>query len=81
MIIIGPLFSLRLWGTICPCCENSENKSARASLLQLNQLGTRYDPSLLRIIHHFITSKYLISILFCFPAAAAAAAAAAAEYI
>mmetsp|Transcript_9917 Transcript_9917/g.20651 ORF Transcript_9917/g.20651 Transcript_9917/m.20651 type:complete len:272 (-) Transcript_9917:136-951(-) len=40
-MVTGPLFSLRLWGTFCPCCERSEDKSARQSLQQLNRLGTR----------------------------------------
>lgn len=44
---MGPLLSLKIWGLVCPCCENSENKSARASLEQLNRLGTRiiWDPA------------------------------------
>jgi len=40
-MICGPLFSLRVWGVICPCCESSENRSARLSLQQLNRLGRR----------------------------------------
>mmetsp|Transcript_15054 Transcript_15054/g.41861 ORF Transcript_15054/g.41861 Transcript_15054/m.41861 type:complete len:275 (-) Transcript_15054:88-912(-) len=40
-MIIGPLFTLRLKGMICPCCEGSENKSARQSLQNFNRLGTR----------------------------------------
>jgi hypothetical protein len=43
MVTGGPLFSLRLWGTICPCCEKDENRSARQSLHQLNRLGTNVD--------------------------------------
>lgn len=43
MLTGGPLFSLRLWGTLCPCCENDESKSARQSLHQLNRLGVRVD--------------------------------------
>jgi len=39
----GPLFSLRLWGLVCPCFEASENRSARQSLNQLNKLGTAVD--------------------------------------
>ena len=39
----GPLFSLRLWGLFCPCLEKSEDKSARQSLAQLNQLGAQVD--------------------------------------
>lgn len=40
-MIAGPLFSLRIWGLFCSCCENSENKSARQSLQQLNLLGKK----------------------------------------
>lgn len=40
-MITGPLLSLRVWGVIFPCCESSENKSARQSLQQFNRLGTR----------------------------------------
>jgi hypothetical protein len=43
MITGGPIFSLRLWGLICPCCEKDENRSARHSLQQLNRLGVRVD--------------------------------------
>jgi hypothetical protein len=39
----GPIFSLRLFGLFCPCFENSEDKSARISLQQLNALGARVD--------------------------------------
>jgi hypothetical protein len=39
----GPLFKLRIWGLVCPCMEKDEDKSARQSLAQLNQLGARVD--------------------------------------
>jgi hypothetical protein len=39
----GPLFKLRIWGLVCPCLEKDEDKSARHSLAQLNQLGARVD--------------------------------------
>jgi hypothetical protein len=39
----GPIFSLRLFGLFCPCFENSEDKSARVSLQQLNTVGARVD--------------------------------------
>jgi hypothetical protein len=39
----GPLFSLRLWGLFCPCLEKSEDKCARQSLAQLNQIGAQVD--------------------------------------
>mmetsp|Transcript_8017 Transcript_8017/g.9157 ORF Transcript_8017/g.9157 Transcript_8017/m.9157 type:complete len:270 (+) Transcript_8017:46-855(+) len=38
-MIGGPLFSLRMRGMLCPCCENSENKCARHSLKEFNRLG------------------------------------------
>lgn len=43
MVVGGPIFSLRLWGLICPCCEKDESKSARQSLQQINRLGARVD--------------------------------------
>lgn len=43
MVTGGPLFTLRLWGLFCPCLQKDEDRSARQSLLQLNQLGTRVD--------------------------------------
>ncbi|KAG7341205.1 hypothetical protein IV203_023156 [Nitzschia inconspicua] len=39
----GPLFTLRLWGLFCPCIQKDEDKSARQSLMQLNELGARVD--------------------------------------
>lgn len=37
----GPIFTLRLYGLLCPCFEKSEDRSARASLSQVNgKLGT-----------------------------------------
>jgi hypothetical protein len=30
-----------MWGMLCPCCENSENKSARQSLNDFNRYGLR----------------------------------------
>lgn len=37
------MFTLRLWGLLCPCLQKEEDKSARQCLLQLNQLGARVD--------------------------------------
>eukprot|EP00536_Pseudo-nitzschia_multiseries_P008582 jgi/Psemu1/241347/estExt_Genewise1.C_2200002 len=34
------MFKLRIKGVICPCCEGSENKSARQSLQSFNRLGS-----------------------------------------
>ena len=34
---------MRLWGLFCPCFEKSEDKNARESLSQLNQLGAQVD--------------------------------------
>ena len=42
-MVAGPIFSLRLWGLLLPCCEKDEDKSARQSLQQLNRLGERVD--------------------------------------
>ena len=39
----GPIFMLRFKGLLLPCCENSENKSARQSLAQLNKIGAQVD--------------------------------------
>lgn len=41
VMITGPLFTLRIWGMICPCCEKSEDKCARQSLQNFNRLGSR----------------------------------------
>jgi hypothetical protein len=42
-VMTGPIFSLRLFGFFCPCCEKEEDKSARHSVQQLNTLGVRVD--------------------------------------
>jgi hypothetical protein len=39
----GPIFMLRIYGLFLPCCENSEHKSARLSVQQLNALGALVD--------------------------------------
>jgi len=41
--MFGPIYSLRLFGLVCPCCETSENASARASITQIHRLGSCVD--------------------------------------
>ncbi len=38
----GPLFSLRFWGLVLPCCERDEDKNARHSLSELNRVGAQF---------------------------------------
>lgn len=41
--MFGPIFNLKFFGLFCPCFEKEEDRAARLSLNQLNELGRRVD--------------------------------------